>query len=49
MKRALVVVDMIEDFVHPSGSLYVGPSMQRIIPVIQRELARDARDGDAHN
>ena len=40
MKRALVVVDMIEDFVHPDGALYCGPSMQRIVPVIQRELSR---------
>jgi nicotinamidase-related amidase len=40
MKRALIVVDMIEDFAHEGGALYCGPSMQRIIPVIQRELAR---------
>jgi len=46
MKRALIVVDMIEDFVHENGALYCGPSMQRIVPVIQRELARarDARE-----
>src|SRR5438093_2287451 len=40
MKRALVVVDMIEDFVHEGGALYCGPSMARIIPVIQKEIAR---------
>src|SRR5437867_2181357 len=40
MKRALVVVDMIEDFVHEGGALYCGPSMAKIVPVIQRELAR---------
>ena len=39
MKRALVVVDMIEDFVHEGGALYCGPSMAKIVPVIQRELA----------
>src|SRR5919108_5522769 len=44
MKRALVVVDMIEDFVHESGALYCGPSMQRIVPVIQRELTRARRE-----
>jgi len=40
MKRALVVVDMIEDFVHEGGALYCGPSMAKIVPVIRRELAR---------
>ena len=43
MKRAVVVVDMIEDFVREGGALYCGPSMARILPVIQREIAR-ARD-----
>ena len=39
MKRALVVVDMIEDFVHEGGALYCGPSIARIVPVIQKEIA----------
>ena len=33
MKRALVVIDMIEDFVHEAGALYCGPSMARIVSV----------------
>ena len=40
MKRALVVVDMIEDFVREGGALYCGPSMAKILPVIQQEIAR---------
>jgi nicotinamidase-related amidase len=40
VKRALVVIDMIEDFAHEGGALYCGPSMGRIIPVIQREIER---------
>ena len=40
MKRALVVIDMIEDFVHEAGALYCGPSMARIVSVIQHEIAR---------
>ncbi len=40
MTRALLVVDMIEDFVHEGGALYCGPSMAKIVPVIQQELAR---------
>lgn len=39
MKRALLVIDMIEDFAHDGGSLYCGPSIDQIIPVIQKELA----------
>ena len=35
MARALLVVDMIEDFVHEGGALYCGVSMAKIIPVIQ--------------
>src|SRR5216683_5291172 len=46
MKRALVVVDMIEDFVHEGGALYCGPSMARIVPVIQRELERARSAGE---
>lgn len=46
MKRALVVVDMIEDFVHEGGALYCGPSMAKIVPVIQSELKRARTAGD---
>jgi nicotinamidase/pyrazinamidase len=42
--RALVVIDMIEDFVREGGALYCGPSMAQIVPVIQGELER-ARSG----
>lgn len=40
MKRALLVIDMIEDFVREDGALYCGPSMTRILPVIANEIAR---------
>ena len=46
MKRALVVVDMIEDFVREGGALYCGPSMARILPVIEREIARSRGAGE---
>jgi nicotinamidase/pyrazinamidase len=46
MRRALVVVDMIEDFVHEGGALYCGPSMARIVPIIQRELDRARAAGE---
>jgi len=47
VKRALVVIDMIEDFAHEGGALYCGPTMGQIIPVIQKELARARSAGEA--
>ena len=46
MRRALVVVDMIEDFVREDGALYCGPTMAKIVPVIQRELERSRATGE---
>jgi nicotinamidase/pyrazinamidase len=40
VRPALLVIDMIEDFVHEGGALYCGPSMARIVPVIQKEISR---------
>ena len=37
---------MIHDFADPQGSLYCGTSMQRIIPVIQAEVARARKAGE---
>lgn len=46
MTRALVVVDMIEDFVREGGALYCGPSMARILPVVAAEVARARAAGE---
>ncbi len=46
MRRALVVVDMIEDFAHEGGALYCGPSMARIVPVIRGEIDRAHAAGE---
>ncbi len=35
-KRVLIVVDMLNDFVHPEGSLFCGKSARRIIPYISK-------------
>ena len=37
---------MIEDFVHEGGALYCGPSMAKIVPVIQREVERARSAGE---
>jgi len=46
MHRALIVIDMIEDFAHEDGALYCGPSMARVTAVVRSELerARTARE-----
>ena len=46
MKRALLVIDMIEDFAREGGALYCGPTMGEIIPVIQKELSRSRSAGE---
>lgn len=46
MTRALVIVDMIEDFVREGGALYCGPTMAKILPVVQRELERARAAGE---
>ncbi len=45
MGRALIVVDMLNDFVQPGGSLFV-PGAPEIIPALQRELAAARQRGD---
>ena len=42
MKMALIIVDMLVDFVDKEGALYCGESASRIIPKI-KELARKMR------
>ncbi len=36
-KRALIVADMLRDFIEPDGALYVGPQGREIIPFIARK------------
>lgn len=45
MSHALIIVDMLHDFVNPQGALCV-PGAQEIVPAIQRELERARRAGD---
>jgi nicotinamidase-related amidase len=44
-RTALVIVDMLNDFISERGALYIGAAGQRIVPVIAAELER-ARQGD---
>lgn len=42
-KKALLIVDMLNDFVDKKGALYCGKEADDIIPLIQKRLS-DARD-----
>ena len=38
-KTALIVIDMLNDFLDPQGSLYLGPQAREIIPFISQKIA----------
>ena len=44
-KQALLIIDMLNDFVAPDGALYVGDTVKKIIPEIQKKIAL-AREED---
>lgn len=43
--EALIVIDMLNDFVCPEGSLYVGETVRKIIPEIQKKIAHARQEG----
>lgn len=43
-KRTLIIVDMLNDFVHEEGTLYCGPEANKIIPFIVKRLTRYRRE-----
>lgn len=42
MRRAFLVVDMLNDFVHPDGVLFVGKQVERVVTTI-RDLLKERR------
>jgi len=44
-KAALIVADMLNDFLDPQGSLYVGPQAREIIPFIARKIGEFRTEG----
>jgi nicotinamidase-related amidase len=45
--QALIIIDMLNDFIHPEGALYCGKGAEEIVPVIYDQLERCRKDGDA--
>lgn len=44
--RALLVIDMLNDFLLPEGKLFVGESGQKIIPFIRDKITEFRREGE---
>ena len=46
-RKALMIVDMLVDFIDRDGTLYCGTGAEKIVPFIKRELERFREAGDA--
>lgn len=44
--NALIVVDMLVDFIDKNGALYCGPTAEKIVPFIKKEIERARETGD---
>jgi nicotinamidase/pyrazinamidase len=45
-KTALIVADMLNDFIDPKGALYVGDQARKLIPFIQDKIAEARAQGE---
>ena len=45
-RNALIVVDMLVDFIDKNGALYCGPTVEKTVPFIKREIERAREAGD---
>lgn len=45
MRKAFLVIDMLNDFVHPEGTLFVGKQVEEVIAAICQLLAERRRQG----
>ncbi len=44
--KALVVVDMLVDFMNPEGALYIGPTAEDLIPAVKARIKKYRSEGD---
>ena len=45
-KKALIIVDMLNDFVDEAGALYCGETARAIVPFVKERLLTSRRNGD---
>ena len=43
--KALLVIDMLHDFISPDGALYIGTAAQDVVPAIQERLRQHRSEG----
>jgi nicotinamidase-related amidase len=47
VKKALIIVDMLNDFVDEKGALYCGETAREIVPFVREKLETARKQGDA--
>jgi nicotinamidase-related amidase len=45
MKKALLVVDMLNDFINQDGALFCGPTAQQIVPFVKARIEEHRANG----
>ena len=45
-EKALIIVDMLNDFIDPQGELYCGATAEAVTPVVSRYLKLARQQGD---
>lgn len=43
--KALLVIDMIADFIDPEGALYIGPAAEKVVPQVKSRLEKYRSEG----
>lgn len=44
--KALLVIDMLNDFIRPEGALYIGPAAAKVVPVVGSRLDHFRKNKD---
>ncbi|NLA10989.1 MAG: cysteine hydrolase [Firmicutes bacterium] len=44
--KALLVIDMLNDFIKPEGALYIGPAAQQVVPAVRSRVELFRKSGD---
>ncbi len=43
--KALLVIDMVADFIDPQGALYIGPAAEELVPQVKKRLENYRSEG----
>ncbi|RJP74729.1 MAG: cysteine hydrolase [Candidatus Abyssobacteria bacterium SURF_17] len=44
-RNALIIIDVLVDFIDKNGALYCGPTAEKIVPFIKKEIERTRENG----